>query len=219
MGGANSWALSNTLPISATLTIGGSSIAWTGTATANQTLTLEGTGNTVLNAALPGVNSTFNLYPGGQYPGNGDPSTRSTRIPAGSALSEGTLIADAKSPFGTSAGTFTWAGGTLIADIPLTSGNAAAIPNPVTISNNYDVVSGTNSIEFSGTVGMAASPHFHQQPVGRRHVDFLECHRHIEHGGLDIHPDGHWQYADQRRLCRRRRGQRPASVGKQARAR
>jgi autotransporter-associated beta strand protein len=151
--GANNWALENTLSSNATLIIGGAPIGWTGTATVNQTLTIQGTGNTMLNAALPAAptSGAFGLTLGINTLGMVTLNAANSNT-AGATLTEGTVMANANTPFGT-AGTLTLNGALLEAGANLTG----AIPNPVTIGNSFVTIGGTNSIQFSGLVGMAAT--------------------------------------------------------------
>ncbi len=156
VGGGNNWVLSNTLPQSSTLTIGGATIAWTGTATVGQTLTIQGTGNTVFNAALPAANATFGFTLSVNTTGTVTLNASSANT-GGATLNEGTLVVNAKTPFGTSAsistGVFTWNGGNLVPTLNLTAANSnSQIVNPLVIANSFDVLSGTNSIEFAGSV-------------------------------------------------------------------
>ena len=136
----------NNIGPSGTLTFGGPI-----TVGFNLGITFGGTGNTIFNSALPSTLTTavtFNTL--------GSVNLNASNLNTGGVtMTEGSVYANVKNPFGTS-GTFSFNGGTLSAgSIALTGTNA--IPNAVTLSGSAGVLSGTNSIEFSSTVGMAAS--------------------------------------------------------------
>ena len=151
----NAWNVFNNIGQGGTLTIGGT-IQWINTETANRIFQILGTGNTVLNASLPSNNNGFSFTL--ELDSYGTLTINSSSANTGGfTLAEGTVYINAKTPFGTSAspstGTLTIAGGTIIADLPLTTANGnSAIVNPVALTNSFGVLAGTNSIEFAGQV-------------------------------------------------------------------
>ncbi|OYW30875.1 MAG: hypothetical protein B7Z47_02800, partial [Chthoniobacter sp. 12-60-6] len=128
-----------------TLTFGGPI-----TVTTSAALTFAGVGSTVFNVGLP---STFTSLLTLNTPGTVTFNAINANT-AGVTLTAGSVIANAKNPFG-SAGTFSFNTGTLSAGMALTG--ADAILNPTTLTGSAGVIAGSNSIQFAGVVGMAAS--------------------------------------------------------------
>ncbi|WP_395730694.1 autotransporter-associated beta strand repeat-containing protein [Prosthecobacter sp.] len=137
----------NNIAPSGTLTFGGPF-----SVTASAALTLGGTGNTIFNAGLPSTYTsllTLNTL--------GNVTLNATNAHTGGvSLTQGNVVVNAKNPFGAAAGTFTFGGGTLSAgSLALTGANA--ILNPVSVTTSATVLSGSNSIEFAGVLGLGAS--------------------------------------------------------------
>ncbi len=143
---ATATTLSNNIGPAGSLRFGG---AMTLTVPANG-LILNGTGNTIFDVGLPGnMAGVLTISTLGTVTLNA-----ATTFTGGISLLQGTLIANARNAFGS--GTFSFGTGTLTAGtLPLTG--ADAVTNAVLLTSSADVISGSNSIELAGVVGMAAS--------------------------------------------------------------
>ena len=167
--GANDATISNSLDGGALLTINGN---YTTTETSARTINMRGYGSTVWNGVLANGGATqaatswnIALAPTAYLQLSGAANTYTGTT----TLTDGILILDkSATPLGVG-GPFAFNGGTLEATSnagDLTTANGDAIANPLQLNNTPPKVAGSQSIEFSGPVTMAASRNLENEITG-----------------------------------------------------